>query len=79
VIIKDDLEKALADPVDVFIEYTHANTVKKHVLSALSKNIRVVIGSSGLTAEDLQKLIASVVTRDWCDSGRKFLHHSLSG
>src|ERR1700722_10491764 len=52
VLIKDNLEKALADPADVLIEYTHANSVKEHVLSALGKKIRIVIGSSGLSGED---------------------------
>jgi len=56
VIIKEDLAKALAAPVDVLIEYTHANSVKEHVLSALSKKIRVVIGSSGLTGDDFEEI-----------------------
>jgi 4-hydroxy-tetrahydrodipicolinate reductase len=43
-------------PVDVLIEYTHASSVKHHVLSALKKNVRVVIGSSGLTVEDFAEI-----------------------
>jgi 4-hydroxy-tetrahydrodipicolinate reductase len=54
--IDDSLEAALARPVDVLIEYTHAESVKKHVLRALDKNIRVVIGSSGLSAADYAEI-----------------------
>src|SRR5271156_6304660 len=55
-VIDDSLEAALAKPVDVLIEYTHAESVKQHVLYALNKNIRVVIGSSGLTAKDYDEI-----------------------
>jgi 4-hydroxy-tetrahydrodipicolinate reductase len=54
--IEPDLDKALAVPTDVFIEYTHASSAKRHVLKALNKNIRVVIGSSGLTAADFEEI-----------------------
>jgi 4-hydroxy-tetrahydrodipicolinate reductase len=54
--IDDSLEAALAKPVDVLIDYTHAESVKKHVLYALNRNIRVVIGSSGLTAADFAEI-----------------------
>ena len=56
VVIEDSLDRALARPVDVLIEYTHASTVKQHVLTALGKGIRVVIGSSGLTAADFEEI-----------------------
>jgi len=54
--IDNNLEAALTKPVDVLIEYTHAESVKKHVLYALNKNIRVVIGSSGLSAADYDEI-----------------------
>jgi 4-hydroxy-tetrahydrodipicolinate reductase len=54
--VKPNLDDALTDPIDVLIEYTHASAVKKHVLTALSKNVRVVIGSSGLSAADFEEI-----------------------
>ena len=49
------LEEALstaATPPDVLIDFTKPDSVKSRVLAALSKGIRVVVGTSGLTAED---------------------------
>jgi len=54
--IEADLNNAFATPVDVLVEYTHASSVKQNVLCALSKNVRVVIGSSGLTAADFDEI-----------------------
>lgn len=42
--------------VDVLIDYTSALAVKNNVLCALSKNVNVVVGSSGLTAEDFVEI-----------------------
>ncbi len=42
--------------VDVLIDYTSALAVKEHVLCALSKNVNIVVGSSGLTAEDYAEI-----------------------
>ena len=55
-VIEPHLESALGKPVDVLIDYTHASSVKEHVLLALSKNIRGVIGSSGLSAKDFEEI-----------------------
>src|SRR6266516_2452492 len=46
------LEEALAVPTDVLIDYTGPDVVKDHVLAALDKGVRVVVGTSGLTASD---------------------------
>jgi 4-hydroxy-tetrahydrodipicolinate reductase len=46
------LEEALAVPTDVLINYTGPEVVKDHVLAALDKGVRVVVGTSGLTASD---------------------------
>ncbi len=54
--IDSRVEVAFAKPVDVLIDYTHAGCVKEHVLHALEKNIRIVIGSSGLTAQDYDEI-----------------------
>jgi 4-hydroxy-tetrahydrodipicolinate reductase len=50
------VEEALTIPADVFIDYTSAASVKGHVWSALSKRVAVVVGSSGLTAADYEKI-----------------------
>ncbi len=46
------LEEALAASTDVLIDYTGPDVVKHHILAALDKGVRVVIGTSGLTASD---------------------------
>jgi len=46
------LEEALAVPADVLIDYTGPEVVKGHILAALDKGVRVVVGTSGLTASD---------------------------
>ena len=46
------LEEALAVPTDVLIDYTAPEVVKGHILAALDKGVRVVVGTSGLTASD---------------------------
>jgi 4-hydroxy-tetrahydrodipicolinate reductase len=46
------LEEALAVPTDVLVDYTGPEVVKSHILAALDKGVRVVVGTSGLTASD---------------------------
>jgi 4-hydroxy-tetrahydrodipicolinate reductase len=46
------LEEALAVPADVLIDYTGPEVVKGHILTALDKGVRAVVGTSGLTAND---------------------------
>jgi 4-hydroxy-tetrahydrodipicolinate reductase len=50
--IAASLEEALAAPTDVLIDYTDPDVVKNHILAALDKGVRVVVGTSGLTASD---------------------------
>lgn len=50
------VEEALSEPVDVFVDYTNAASVKANVLTAIKKKANVVIGSSGLTAEDFAEI-----------------------
>ena len=52
VIIVGSLDEALATPTDVLIDYTGPEVVKDHILAALNKGVRVVVGTSGLTASD---------------------------
>ena len=54
--IAGKLAEALAAPCDVVIEYTKPDVVKHHALQALAHGCHVVIGTSGLSAEDYAKI-----------------------
>lgn len=43
---------------DVLVDYTHADAVKTNVLAALERGVNVVIGSSGLSADDFAEIDA---------------------
>jgi 4-hydroxy-tetrahydrodipicolinate reductase len=47
-----------ARPADVLVDYTHAAAVKGNVLAALERAVNVVVGSSGLSAEDYAEIDA---------------------
>jgi 4-hydroxy-tetrahydrodipicolinate reductase len=47
---------ALVHPCDVFVEYTRPDSAKTNVLAALAHEAHVVIGTSGLTDEDLAEI-----------------------
>lgn len=51
------------DEVDVLVDYTAHDVVKQHTLSALDRGINVVIGTSGLTGEDLDEIDALARTQ----------------
>jgi 4-hydroxy-tetrahydrodipicolinate reductase len=50
------VDEALQIPSDVFVDYTSAAAVKRHVLSAIGGGLHVVIGSSGLTEDDFAEI-----------------------
>ncbi|HVK10659.1 MAG TPA: 4-hydroxy-tetrahydrodipicolinate reductase [Gemmataceae bacterium] len=52
VLISGTLAEALARPADVLIDYTTPDTVKWRAIDALAGGVRVVIGTSGLSAAD---------------------------
>ncbi len=56
VAITADPARALAANPDVWIDYTHPSAVKGHALAALEAGVRVVIGTSGLSAADYRDL-----------------------
>jgi len=56
VIIASSVEEALNTPCDVLIDYTHPNAVKAHTLLAIRRGVSVVIGTSGLDAEDFSEI-----------------------
>lgn len=51
--VAEALERA---PVDVLVDYTRADVALAHALAALDRGARVVVGTSGLTAEDDARL-----------------------
>ncbi len=54
--ISATLEEALREPSDVVIDYTKPGAVKAHALTALAQGRHVVVGTSGLSAEDYAEI-----------------------
>jgi 4-hydroxy-tetrahydrodipicolinate reductase len=55
-IISGSVAEALDAQTDVLVDYTKADVVKANVMTAISKGVHVVIGSSGLTDEDFVEI-----------------------
>ena len=58
VVVAPDVESTL-DGVDVLIDYTTADAVKDHTLAAVEAGVHVVIGTSGLSADDFAEIDAA--------------------
>jgi 4-hydroxy-tetrahydrodipicolinate reductase len=56
-----DLDRALATPFDVLVDFTGPDSVKDRALRAMAAGRHVVIGTSGLTASDYGDLEAAAV------------------
>lgn len=56
VIIASSVAEALQTPCDVLIDYTHPSVIKAHTLMAIGKGVNVVVGTSGLRAEDFSEI-----------------------
>ena len=54
--ISGSVEDALRTSSDVFVDFTHPDAVKAHVLTALGAGRHVVIGTSGLSDLDYQDI-----------------------
>jgi 4-hydroxy-tetrahydrodipicolinate reductase len=50
--------EALAEPCDVFVEYTKPDSAKRNILAALEHGAHVVVGTSGLTENDFAEIDA---------------------
>ena len=48
--------EALAEPCDVFVEYTKPASAKANILTALERGVHVVVGTSGLTDGDYAEI-----------------------
>lgn len=55
--------EALAQPCDVFVEYTHPDSAKANILAALEHGAHVVVGTSGLTDADYAQIDAAARER----------------
>ena len=68
------------DGVDVLVDYTSHDAVLGHVLSAVERGVHVVVGTSGLTAEEFARIDAAAraagVGRG---GGRQLLPHRGDG
>jgi 4-hydroxy-tetrahydrodipicolinate reductase len=62
--ISATLDEALRAPADVLVDYTKPDSVKARTLAALSKGLRVVIGTSGLAAADCEEIAAEATKRN---------------
>jgi 4-hydroxy-tetrahydrodipicolinate reductase len=58
------VEEALQAPTDVLVDYTRPDAVKAHILTALADGVRVVVGTSGLTAADYAEIDRAARERD---------------
>lgn len=56
VTISGSVTEALAKPTDVYVDFTRADVVKAHVLTAIARGVHVVIGASGLTDQDFAEI-----------------------
>lgn len=52
------VDAALAQPCDVFVEYTRPSSAKANIFAALEHGAHVVVGTSGLTDEDYAQIDA---------------------
>src|SRR5262245_32571783 len=62
VVVSGTLAEALARPADVLVDYTSPDSVKQRAMEALSRGVRVVIGTSGLTAADFADVERAATT-----------------
>jgi 4-hydroxy-tetrahydrodipicolinate reductase len=63
ILVGANLDEALARPADVLVDFTSPESVKQRTLDALSRGVRVVIGTSGLAAADYREIEAEAATR----------------
>jgi 4-hydroxy-tetrahydrodipicolinate reductase len=55
-LVSGSVDEALRTKCDVFVEYTHPEVAKANVSAAIRRGAHVVIGTSGLSDQDLKEL-----------------------
>ena len=61
--VQATVREALANPCDVFVEFSRPEAAKAHVLQALDAGAHAVVGTSGLTDEDYAEIDQAAQTR----------------
>src|SRR5262249_15999374 len=56
VTVAADVATARKKPTDVYIDYTHPSAGKENTLQAVKRGVPVIIGTSGLSAEDYAEI-----------------------
>lgn len=56
IMVSGSVEDALRTPCDIFVEYTRPEAAKANVSAAIQRGAHVVIGTSGLSDDDLEDL-----------------------
>ncbi|HUG63050.1 MAG TPA: 4-hydroxy-tetrahydrodipicolinate reductase [Methylomirabilota bacterium] len=56
VLVRGSVTEALDAGADVLVDYTHPSTVKRHVLEAIEAGVHVIVGTSGLGADDYAEI-----------------------
>jgi 4-hydroxy-tetrahydrodipicolinate reductase len=64
VVLSSNLSEALSQSTDVVVDYTSPESVKDRTLDALDRGVRVVIGTSGLTAADYREIDEAARCKD---------------
>ena len=62
--ISATLDEALTRPADVLVDFTKPDSVKARTLAALDRGLRVVVGTSGLTAQDFQEIEQKAISKN---------------
>ena len=78
------LDEALEAPCDLLIDYTHPSVGKAHALGAISRKIPVIIGTTGLSADDFAEIDGAAraagvgaVTGNFCLTAALMQHLAL--
>lgn len=58
-VVRATVEEALAVPTDVLVDFTAPTSVERHALAAIDRGVHVVIGTSGLTDADYERIGAA--------------------
>jgi 4-hydroxy-tetrahydrodipicolinate reductase len=62
-LISGSVTEALTADTDVLVDYTSADVVKSHVMTAIERGVHVVIGTSGLTEEDFVEIERAAIEK----------------
>ncbi len=61
--IKSNVKDALDTPADVLVDFTSPDSVKSNVLTAIRRGVSAVVGTSGLSDEEIMKKLTEKLQR----------------